>query len=56
MDTDMHWEQDTCITRNLNGGDVSIGEMTGRFGISVVEESPHKRKEIVLEDEVENII
>ena len=60
MDTDMHREQYTCTTRNLRSGDfhvdVSAGEITGRLGISIVEESPHKRNEIVLQDGVENII
>jgi len=60
LDTDMHWEQGKCTTRDTNDGevrtDVSIREVIDRLETSVISESSLKRTQITLEDDVESLI
>ena len=60
LDTDMQWERDRCTTRYLNEGevrvDISVRDVINRLGSSVISESPQKRIQITLEDDVENLI
>ena len=59
LDTDTHWEQDKCTTRDLNDGevrvDVSLREAIEKLGTSVISERLRKSIPITLEDDVDII-